>query len=121
MVERVRQKLAGWKASQLSLAARATLVQAVTSTISSYVMQTTKIPEITLQAIDRCNRRFLWGGDEDKQKLSLVAWDDVSQRKENGGIGLRKMTHLNTALLAKLGWRLYSEPQSLWEIGRAHV
>ena len=37
-LERVKKKLAGWKANLLSLASRAILIQASTTTIPSYVM-----------------------------------------------------------------------------------
>ena len=45
MLERVKQKLAGWKANLLSLAGMAILIQASTSTIPDYIMQCTALPK----------------------------------------------------------------------------
>lgn len=39
---------------------------------------------------------------------------DHSTLSGGGGLGLRKLCDVNTALLAKLGWRLITEPNSLW-------
>jgi hypothetical protein len=58
IMDRVRNKLSGWKATHLSMAGRATLVQSVIATIPSYAMQTTRIPISVCDALDRCNRRF---------------------------------------------------------------
>ncbi|KAL4620119.1 hypothetical protein ACB092_06G130400 [Castanea dentata] len=68
ILDRVKQKLAGWKANLLSLAGRAVLIQASTSTIPAYVMQCTALPEKLLNNIDRVNRNFLWGSTETSKK-----------------------------------------------------
>jgi len=38
----------------------------------------------------------------------------VTKVKINGGLGLSSMRQLNTVSLMKLGWRLQTEPNSLW-------
>ena len=55
VLERVKQKLAGWKANLLSLAGRAVLIQASTSTILDYIMQCTALPKKLLDNIDQVN------------------------------------------------------------------
>ena len=64
ILNRVKTKLAGWKANLLSLAGRAVLVQASSTAIPAYVMQCTHIPNKILEGIDRVNRNFLWGSSE---------------------------------------------------------
>ena len=59
ILDRVKQKLAGWKANMLSLAGRAILIQASSSAIPSYVMQGTYLPGRIFDGIDRVNRNFL--------------------------------------------------------------
>lgn len=44
LVDKINNKLAGWKTKMLSLAGRATLVQSSLSSVPYYTMQTTKIP-----------------------------------------------------------------------------
>ena len=59
ILDRIKQKLAGWKANLLSLAGRVVLIQASTSTILAYLMQCTALLEKLLNNIDRVNRNFL--------------------------------------------------------------
>ena len=68
-LERVKKKLAGWKANLLSLASRAILIQASTTTIPAYVMQCTALPKKLLDNLDRVNRNFLWGSTDDAKKV----------------------------------------------------
>ncbi|KAK9991109.1 hypothetical protein SO802_026094 [Lithocarpus litseifolius] len=93
VLDRVKQKLAGWKASMLSFAGRAILIQAFSTAIPSYVMQCAKLPGRILDGIDR-----------------------VTRTKEEGGLGLQAAKVRNTALLAKLNWRLHTEREALWAL-----
>ena len=56
--------------------------------------------------IEGIQKIFLWSGTEEKNKLSLVNWEEVCNSKEKGGLGLRRLRDLNKALLTKIGWRL---------------
>ena len=71
IIEKIQNKLNGWKAKSLSLAGRTTLVKAVTSTILNHVMQTNWLPQATCDQIDKLNRNFLWGDTLTKRKSSL--------------------------------------------------
>lgn len=93
---------------------RVTLIQSVTTSIPSYSIQTTKIPKTICKAIDKSNRAFLWESTAHKRKVHLIKGDQVCQPKEKGGLGLRKMEQANEALLAKLGWRVLIEGNTLW-------
>ena len=59
ILERVKQKLVGWKTNLLSLAGRTILIQASTSTIPTYVMQCTALPTKLLDNINKVNHNFL--------------------------------------------------------------
>ncbi|GMP49879.1 hypothetical protein CsSME_00016704 [Camellia sinensis var. sinensis] len=59
ILDRMAKKLSGWKAKNLSLAGRATLVKAVTSSMSNHLMQTMEIPRRVCDQIDKMNRNFL--------------------------------------------------------------
>ena len=55
VLERVKKKLAGWKANLLSMAGRSVLIQAATSAIPAYVMQCNQLPGKILDGIDQVN------------------------------------------------------------------
>ena len=69
ILDRVKQKLAGWKTNLLSLAGCAVLIQASLAAIPSYVMQCAALPGRVLDGIDRVNRNFLWGTTENQRKM----------------------------------------------------
>ena len=69
MLDRVKSKLAGWKANLLSMAGRMVLVHASSSSIPAYVMQSNQLPARVLEGINRVNRNFLWGSDESKGRM----------------------------------------------------
>lgn len=78
VLDKVKKKLAGWKANLLSLAGRAVLIQASSSAISAYVMQCNMLPRKILKEIDRVNRNFLWGSLENSKKMHWVGWRKIA-------------------------------------------
>ena len=114
ILDKVKQKLAGWKANMLSLAGRSVLIQASSATIPSYVMQSVYLPQKILDGIDRVNRNFLWGSSDAAKKIHWVGWHKVAKPKEEGGLGLQAAKGRNVALLAKLNWRFHMERGKPW-------
>ncbi|WCJ35671.1 DNAse I-like superfamily protein [Euphorbia peplus] len=114
VVDRVKLRLAGWKAKCLSFAGRVTLVRSVLNAIPAYTMQTVMLPASICNSLDMVSRKFLWGATTEVRRISLVNWDTVCRSRNSGGLGIRKTKEFNTALVAKLGWRILTEPDSLW-------
>lgn len=75
---------------------------------SSYTLyaklQTAKLLLQLCHDIDKLNRNFLWG-DVVMWRiiggLHLVNWDTVCQPKAIGGLGIKKASYMNQAMLAK--------------------
>lgn len=114
IMDRMRTKLAGWKFNSLSFAGRYTLAQSVLSAIPYYTMQTTLLPKGVILAMERMIRDFLWGSKQGTRNCHLVKWDVITKSKEYGGLGIRKLEPMNRAFLAKHGWRIIQNDDSLW-------
>ncbi|XP_075640664.1 uncharacterized protein LOC142612456 [Castanea sativa] len=102
ILDRVKQKLAGWKTNLLSSAGRIILLQASSLMIPSYVMQCALLPTKILEGIDRVNYNFLWGSFEIARRIHWVGWNKVMKPKKEGGLGLQSAKGRNIALLIKL-------------------
>ncbi|CAN1822383.1 Putative ribonuclease H protein At1g65750 [Linum perenne] len=114
VLDKIDNRLSGWKAKSLSLAGRVTLAKSVLAAIPAYAMQTSVLPQKTCEAIDRRIRNFVWGTTEEARKISLVAWDKICLPKENGGLGLRMAGLLNRAYLTKLAFVFFKDKDRLW-------
>lgn len=109
VLEKVASRLAGWKKQTLSLAGRVTLTKAVLSSIPVHTMSTICLPVGTLEKLDSLSRSFVWGSGQ-----HLVSWDKICRPKTDGGLGIRVSRDMNKALIAKVGWRLIHDRESLW-------
>lgn len=77
-------------------------------------MQTTLLPGIILDYLDRMNSNFLWGLSDSKSKIHWVEWNKVTRPTEEGGLGIQTAKGRNLAYLAKLNWRFHIEKEALW-------
>jgi hypothetical protein len=59
-------------------------------------------------------RRFWWDRIDRDKFMSYVAWDKIALPKELGGLGLRDMVCMNSALLMKHLFNLAANRDILW-------
>lgn len=114
IIEKTRRRLSGWKKGCLNLAGRCTLVKSVLAALPSYYMQTMLLPKGVTKELERHSRSFLWGGSEESRKLHLLSWDQVTQDRQNGGLGLKNLRKQNKAFIIKLCWNLLNRKEALW-------
>ena len=86
IIDRMTQRLNGWKTRTLSLAGRITLAKSALATIPSYIMQIMKLPIIVCAKIDKLCRQFIWGSSENNRNIHLVNWNKICSSKEEGGL-----------------------------------
>ena len=72
-IEKIANKLPGWKATLMNRAGRITMVWFVLSAIPIYLLIAINVPKWFIKAIDKLRRGFLWKGRESKP-MAVVAW-----------------------------------------------
>jgi hypothetical protein len=111
----ILSRITGWKAKLLSQAARKTLIKSVANATPVYTMSLFLPPKAIWLDINSSLRKFWWVYPQEKKHcLSLLGWNKIYSPRCFGGLGLRQMEFLNKALLAKLGWSILNNADSLW-------
>ena len=74
------------------------------------------LPPGVCAAIDAKRRAFLWScSDRASGAQCLIAWENVYELKEDGGLGgVKRLETQNAALLLKLIHRLHHPGYSAW-------
>ena len=79
----------------------------------TYLISLFKIPKSISMRLERIQRKFSWGGGALNRKIHNDNWKIVSLSKDRGGLGIRKISSLNKALLGKWCWTFGGEAEGL--------
>ena len=111
--DQVGRRIAGWKGKLLSNVGKEILIKAMAQATPTYTMSCFKIPDALCKELNSMVRNFWWGQKENERKMAWISWEKMCQRKAEGRLGFRDLKAFNLALLAKQGWRIIQNPNSL--------
>eukprot|EP00253_Pinus_taeda_P008568 PITA_08568 len=77
-----------WTNRALNFAGRLVLTKAILQAIPQYMLLILPAPKGVLDQIRSIQRSFLWSGNSEKKKWSLVAWKKLCRPKNKGGLNL---------------------------------
>lgn len=111
LVDRVQAKQKGCKAKLLSQACRATLISSVLQSMPLYTLSCFRVPEYVSNKKDAIIRAFLWVHDLGTRKLYLLNWEKLCKPKRIEGLGIKKFSYINQAMVSKQYWRIQNNSQ----------
>lgn len=72
-----------------------------------------KLPDSLSKKLTSMIWNFWWGQKNDEKKIARLSWENLCEPKSYGGMGFKKLKQSNLAFLAKQGWRLQNDHNSL--------
>ncbi|XP_024172126.1 uncharacterized protein LOC112178168 [Rosa chinensis] len=110
---RLTKKLISWRPKILSIGGKELLINMVAQTPPNYVMNCYALPKSLCDDLQQLCCQFFWGNSDDRRRIHWRSWERMCLPKEQGGMGFKYLHAYNLAMLAKQGWRLLTNPNSL--------
>jgi hypothetical protein len=86
IIERMENRLTGWKRLYLSKGGRLTLINSTLSNLLTYFLYLFPILVGVTNRLEKLQRDFLWEGIRDEFKFHLVNWSTICSSKVSGGL-----------------------------------
>ncbi|KAJ9535163.1 hypothetical protein OSB04_un001758 [Centaurea solstitialis] len=114
IIAKVKERIQNWKSKFLSFGGRKQLIMSVLQSFQLYWMAVFVFPSVVIHDIEACFRDFLWAqGDSSKGKCK-VAWALVCRPLDCGGLGFKRLSVWNRAIISRNIWALATNQRSLW-------
>lgn len=114
LFEKIENKPTGWKRIYLTHAGKTILIKHVLGLIPPDYMATSLLSKAVIAKLERIIHNFWWGHNYTTRKTHFINWNRFLDEKVNGGLGIRSLTHLNRAQIAKLGWKILEDENCMW-------
>ncbi|XP_028077559.1 uncharacterized protein LOC114279501 [Camellia sinensis] len=115
VVDKFQKKLSSWKRKLLSFAGKLTLIKSALSNLPIYFLSILKMPKGVVKSISKLQANLLWEGSATNTKVHMVKWKEVTNSKNQGGLGVRDLGEANECLLLMWWWRYGSDDKALWK------
>lgn len=109
----MKRKVDSWSHRFLSQRGKEVFIKFVLQAIPTYAMACFLLPKTLRDELESIVARFWWQKLHGKRGINWCEWSRLCDLKEFGGLGFGGFKKFNVALLAKQGWRLQNNPDSL--------
>ncbi|KAA3472610.1 reverse transcriptase [Gossypium australe] len=97
----------------LSQGGKEVFIKSVLQAIPTYAMTCFLLPKTLCGDIESIFAKYWWQHGKKKRGIHWCQWKLMCRPKEDGGMGFRNMSQFNISLLAKQGWRIMNNADSL--------
>lgn len=113
IIERVTAGAKSWTVRSLSYAGRLQLIKTVLLSLHAFWCQISILPKKAIKEIQSICRVYLWTGNTNPSRKTLVAWHTLCLPRTAGGWNVKEMS-LWKAAVTKLLWALAYKKDKLW-------
>lgn len=111
--DRTQGRLESWYIRKLSQGGKEVLLKSSAAASPGFAMSCFRIPKTLISKIESLMANFWWGAEMGQRKIHWVSWGKLCLPKSLGGMGFKDLECFNQAMLAKQGWKLITQPESL--------
>uniref|UniRef100_A0A1J3HKG1 Putative ribonuclease H protein n=1 Tax=Noccaea caerulescens TaxID=107243 RepID=A0A1J3HKG1_NOCCA len=102
LIDRIRTRICSWTVRPLSFAGR---LQLILYSMVNFWASIIPLPKGCLETIEKIIDAFLWSGAPNSARGAKVSWETICSPKASGGLGLKRLVHLNQARSRLFGGR----------------
>jgi hypothetical protein len=118
VIQKIGDRLPGWKRGLLSRPGREMLIKSVLTAIPTYFLTVFKMTKWAFSRIDKFRRGFLWKGHDGGSKSGghcLVNWKTCMRPKKWGGLGIKDLEKFSRSLRLRLLWHNWDIQDRPWK------
>lgn len=106
LLERVEQKLQGWRNHNISKEGKVRLLKTAAQVIPNFWMNVLLIPLEIYEGIKKKMNAYWQTNGTEHRSIRWMSWDKLCEVKKRGRLRFKRLKEFNIAMLMKQGWRI---------------
>lgn len=90
------------------------IINSVLNSLPLYFFSFYRAQRKVIQSLVTIQRKFLWQGWSENQKINWVSWEKICLLKQDGGLGNKNLEKFNICLLDKWWWQFLTDRSMIW-------